>query len=69
MDMFSADPIFFGQATSDGNDTDVEFHGEAGTTSRTVGGTANQLAFFMVVGALALLWIFGASVFKGSNHS
>jgi hypothetical protein len=63
------DDLFWGQATSDGAMTDVELDGPTGTRERTVAGSSNQLAFFLVVGSLALLWLFGASIFKGSNQS
>jgi hypothetical protein len=60
---------FYGQATDDGNYDDIETYGETGTISRTVAGSDTHVAFLIVVGSLALLWIMGASIFKGSNQS
>jgi hypothetical protein len=59
----------YGQATDDGNYDDVETAGADGTVARTVGGTDQHIAFLMVVGSLVLLWVFGASIFRGSNQS
>jgi hypothetical protein len=67
--MFESPDIFWGQATDDGAYDDVETHGPAGTVNNTMGGTAHHLAFLFVVGSLALLWVLGASIFKGSNQS
>lgn len=64
-------PEYFGQATDSGQYDDVETFGP----SEVFGGTgvtsisATRVAVLFVAVALAGLWLMGAGVFKGSNHS
>lgn len=60
---------YYGQATDDGNFMDVEFHGPGSEHGPYVGASDVMLAWLFVVLALVLLWLMGAGLFKGSNHS
>lgn len=65
-------PEYYGQATDSGQYDDVETFGDgsqAATGISTSLNSAAHLAWLLVVLALAGLWLMGAALFKGSNHS
>lgn len=64
-DMFE---VGYGQATSDGDMDDVDMFGPDGTIGNNVASALGG-AYFMVIAALVALWVLGAFVFKGANHS
>ena len=64
-DMFE---VGYGQATSDGDYDDVSMYESDGSIVQSVT-TANGIAWCIIVGSLVLLWVFGAALFKGANHS
>lgn len=63
-------PEYYGQATDSGTYDDVETYGSGSEPSTAViSNGAAHLAWLLIVIALAGLWLMGAGLFKGSNHS
>lgn len=63
-------PEYYGQATDSGMYDHVQTYGAGSepSVSTTVNGSAH-LAWLLIVLALGGLWLMGAALFKGSNHS
>lgn len=62
-------PEYYGQATDSGHYDDVEFYGADGSANQTTKNGSAHLAWLLIVLALAGLWLLGAGLFRGSNHS
>lgn len=61
---------YYGQATDSGQYDDVDTYGPGSEPSTTtVANSSAHLAWLLIALALAALWLMGAALFKGSNHS
>ena len=69
-DTYSSTPEYYGQATDSGHYDDVEMYGDDGMPNHlSMTGGAHRTAWLLIVLALAMLWVMGAALFKGSNNS